>query len=59
MTMVAAGAIWCMHLPDGNVQWPVALHEAMSMLHWAMHTALHWHICMAIEMASEPCVFFH
>jgi hypothetical protein len=30
----------------------VASHEATDVLHWAMHPALHQHICMAIEFAS-------
>jgi hypothetical protein len=30
----------------------VASHEAMDALHWAMHPALHHHICMAIKIAS-------
>jgi hypothetical protein len=35
-------------------QWQhlVALHEAMDVLHWAMHPASHRRIRMAIEMAS-------
>jgi hypothetical protein len=35
-------------------QWQhlVALHEAMDVLHWVMHPALHHHIRMAIKIAS-------
>jgi hypothetical protein len=32
---------------------PVASCEAMNFLYWAMCTALHWHITMAIKMASN------
>jgi hypothetical protein len=41
-------------------QWqrPVALHEALAMLHWAMRAALHRCIGMAIKTASKLRVFF-
>jgi hypothetical protein len=31
----------------------------MDLLHWAMHTSLHWRIAMAIKMASKGGVFFN
>jgi hypothetical protein len=45
MTMAAAGAIRCLHSPDGDVS-------------WAMHAASHQRIHVAIETASEHSVFF-
>jgi hypothetical protein len=41
-------------------QWqrPVALREALVMLHWAMHTTLHRRMCVAIKTSSKPCVFY-
>jgi hypothetical protein len=41
-------------------QWrhPVALSEALDVLHWAMSPALYCGICMAIEIASNLPAFF-
>jgi hypothetical protein len=39
-------------------QRPVAPLEALVVLYWAMHAAPHRRVCMVIEMASKPCVFF-
>ena len=41
-------------------QWqcPVAPREALVVLYWALRVALHHHIRMVIEMASESSVFF-
>jgi hypothetical protein len=39
-------------------QRPVALHEALVVLHRAMCAASHQRIRVAIETASEPRVFF-
>ena len=43
----------------GILQWqcPVAPREALVVLYQMMHTVLHWHILMVIEMASKPSVF--
>jgi hypothetical protein len=53
--MATAGAIRRGHSPDWRHL--VALHEAMDVLHQAMHPALHHHICMAFEIASIRRVF--
>jgi len=41
-------------------QWqhPVALNEALDMLHWAMCPELYCHICIAIKIASDLPAFF-
>jgi hypothetical protein len=39
-------------------QHPVASSEALDVLHWAMHPALHRCICMVIEVASNLPAFF-
>jgi hypothetical protein len=41
------------------IQWPnpVALSEALAVLHWAMCPKLNRHICMAIEIASDLPAF--
>jgi hypothetical protein len=49
MTMAAAGAIRCLHSPNGDVQW--------LRIHRAIHAASHQRIRVAIKTASEPSVF--
>jgi hypothetical protein len=39
-------------------QHPVASCEALDVLHWAMHPALHCRICMVIEVTSDLPSFF-
>ncbi len=39
-------------------QHPVAYNEALDVLHWAMHPALHRRIRMVIEVTSNSSAFF-
>jgi hypothetical protein len=49
--------VFCGHAP--HIFSLVAPLEALFVLHWAMHAALHWRILMAIETASKPHVFLY
>jgi hypothetical protein len=56
MTLAAAGAMRCRHLPDGGIEW--LLVKAWYVLHRAMRPALYCHIYMAIKIASYLPAFF-
>jgi len=57
--MVATGAIWDRHLPNGGIQWLQV--NNLDVLHWEMCPALHRHIPMAVKIASVfpayVCIF--
>jgi hypothetical protein len=48
------------NMAQALAQWQhrVASSEALDVLHWAMHPALHHRICMVIEVASNLPAFF-
>jgi hypothetical protein len=54
--MVAAGAMWHRHSPDGDIYW--LSHEATNAFHWAMRIAPYHPDGMAIKIVADLPAFF-